>query len=85
MALGLAARPLIHSTDVAPVAFATLVGPVVAPGPRPPKRERDLLTEVDVRECIETAVILVHGLLEERRQTPTAGYDSSEVVDTCRR
>src|SRR6267378_5860199 len=46
MALGLAARPLIHSTDAAPVAFATLVGPVVAPGRRPAKSERDLLATV---------------------------------------
>ena len=46
MALGLAARPLIHSTDAAPAAFATLVGPVVAPGRRPPKNERDLLATV---------------------------------------
>ena len=158
MALGLAARPLIHSTVAAPVAFATLVGPVAAPPRRTPRSERDLLatvahelrnplaslrlsldmlvhdydeldpeatarlikraqrgahwlqaitenltsaacvasgsldvrlTTVDVRECIETAVLLVHGLLEERgqsirvtcsAQSPVATADSARVI-----
>src|SRR6266567_1789841 len=57
MALGLAARPLIHSTDAAPVAFATLVGPVAAPSRWTPKDEQDILATV------------VHGLLEERGQS----------------
>src|SRR3979411_1525790 len=46
MALGLAARPLFHSTDAAPVAFATLVGPVAAPPRRTSNGERDLLATV---------------------------------------
>lgn len=46
MGLGLAARPLIHSSDAAAVAFATLVGPVAAPDWRTPKTERDLLATV---------------------------------------
>src|SRR5258708_9851508 len=46
MALGLAARRLYHSSAAAPVAFATLVGPVAAPPRRTPKSERDLLATV---------------------------------------
>src|SRR6266851_7580096 len=138
MAMGLAARPLVQSTDAAPVAFATLVGPVAAPDRRTPKGERDLLATVahelrnplaslrlsldmlvqdydtlepeaaarlirraqrgahwlqamtenltsaacvasgsldvrlaavDVRECLDTAMLLVHALLEERGQS----------------
>src|SRR6266536_4269760 len=46
MALALAARPLIHSTVAAPVAFATLVGPVAAPPRRTPRSEQDLLATV---------------------------------------
>src|SRR3979411_883557 len=46
MALGLAARPLFHSTDAAPVAFATLVGPLATPPRRTPNSERELLATV---------------------------------------
>src|SRR5713226_33956 len=150
--MGLAARPLVHSTDAAPVAFATLVGPVAAPGRRTPKGARDLLATVahelrnplaslrlsldmlvqdydelepeaaarlirraqrgahwlqamtenltsaacvesgslnvrlaavDVRECIETAVLLVHGLLEERGQSVRFTCSAHSTVATA--
>lgn len=144
----------MHSTDAAPVAFATLVGPVAAPGRRTPKGERDLLATVahelrnplaslrlsldmlvqdydelepedavrlirraqrgarwlqamtenltsaacvesgrldvrlgavDVRECIESAVLLVHGLLEERGQSVRFTCSAQSTVATADR
>src|SRR6266851_3865633 len=156
MAMGLAARPLVQSTNAAPVAFATLVGPVAAPDRRTPKGERDLLATVahelrnplaslrlsldmlvqdydtlepeaaarlikraqrgahwlqaitenltsaacvasgsldvrlaavDVRECIETAVLLVHALLEERGQSirfMCSARSTAAIADSAR-
>jgi signal transduction histidine kinase len=156
MAIGLAKRSLIQSSDTVPVAFATLLAPIASAGRRTPKGEKDLLAtvahelrnplaslrlsldmlvqdydelepeaamrlirraqrgahwlkaltdnltsaasvesgqlevrseSVDLRECIETAVLLVHGLLEERGQSirfECAAASTTVIADQSR-